>query len=74
MCLLAPGALEIAAVVALVAAGVLGLVVPVMLAAAGLVLVWCSRQWTSGEKAVATALSLGPSALFFVVIVLERFL
>lgn len=54
------GGLEIVAVVLLAIGPFLA---PVVASAVAVVLVWCSPQWSSGEKAVGTALALVPAAL-----------
>jgi hypothetical protein len=57
------GGLEIAAVV-LLAVG--PFVAPVAGTAVGLVLMWCSPRWSTGEKAIASILALVPAALLAV--------
>lgn len=57
------GGLEIAAVAMLATGALLTFVVPLVPVVPGLVLVWCSQQWTGGEKMIATGLSLGPGVL-----------
>jgi hypothetical protein len=68
------GGLEIAAVIVLAVGGLLAFVVPLVPVLVGLVLVWCSQQWTRGEKAVATGLALVPALLVVGLFVARGFL